>query len=112
MGNGRQMGQPLYAADREDFREIVRLVRPGTGLMLFDELEDMFNRDIFSMMKSGSSSKLPKQSFNDLLETTPVPIIWTSNSIEAIDPAFLRRFCYAIEVKPAGWRQRRRGGRG
>ena len=33
MGNGRQMVQPLYAADREDFREIVRLVRPGARVL-------------------------------------------------------------------------------
>ena len=32
-GNGHQMVQPLYAADREDFREIVRLVRPGARVL-------------------------------------------------------------------------------
>ena len=32
-GNGHQMVQPRDAADREDFREIVRLVRPGARVL-------------------------------------------------------------------------------
>ena len=36
---------------------------------------------------------------NNLLETTAVPIIWTTNDIYGVDPAFLRRMSYCIEFK-------------
>lgn len=36
---------------------------------------------------------------NHLLETTSVPIIWTTNNIYDVDPAFLRRMTYCIEFE-------------
>jgi SpoVK/Ycf46/Vps4 family AAA+-type ATPase len=41
---------------------------------------------------------MSKQWFNLLLETNPVPTIWISNRVSGIDPAFLRRFAFVIEV--------------
>ena len=45
---------------------------------------------------------------NRLLETNPVPIVWTSNELGNIDPALLRRMTLAIELKrpPAAQRAR------
>ncbi|WP_415392475.1 ATP-binding protein [Paracoccus sp. SJTW-4] len=37
---------------------------------------------------------------NRLLETNPVPTLWTTNSIEACDPAFLRRITFSAEMRP------------
>ena len=36
---------------------------------------------------------------NWLLETNPVPILWTSNNLYEIDAALLRRMTLAIELK-------------
>ena len=36
---------------------------------------------------------------NKILETTPVPVIWTTNNIQDVDPAFLRRMTYSVEFE-------------
>lgn len=61
--------------------------------ILFDEAEDVMNRGFSS---SGSASK---GYLNKVLETTSVPVIWTTNNIYDVDPAFLRRMTYAIEFE-------------
>jgi SpoVK/Ycf46/Vps4 family AAA+-type ATPase len=45
---------------------------------------------------------------NRLLEQNPVPTLWTSNELTAIDPALLRRMTLAIELKRPPASQRRR----
>ena len=73
--------------------------QPRTAL-LFDEMEDV----AVHLIRRGGS----KVYLNRLLETNPVPIIWTSNELQHIDPALLRRMTLAIELKrpPAVQRQR------
>ena len=61
--------------------------------ILFDEGEDVMNRG-FSDLGSASKGYL-----NNLLENTTVPIIWTTNDIYGVDPAFLRRMTYCIEFE-------------
>jgi transitional endoplasmic reticulum ATPase len=80
-----------------------RILGPaGDGLVLFDEIEDVFpsNRDglmaLFGQKKHSSGSS--KAWINRILETNPVPAIWISNSIEQIDPAYLRRFDFTLEI--------------
>jgi len=68
--------------------------------LLFDEMEDV----AVHLIRRGGS----KVYLNRLLETNPVPTIWTSNALSDIDPALLRRMTLAIELKrpPASQRQR------
>ncbi len=68
--------------------------------ILFDEMEDV----AVHLIKRGGS----KVYLNRLLETNPVPIVWTSNELQHIDPALLRRMTLAVELKrpPAIQRQR------
>ncbi|MEZ5843667.1 MAG: AAA family ATPase [Hyphomicrobiaceae bacterium] len=68
--------------------------------LLFDEMEDV----AVHLIRRGGS----KVYLNRLLETNPVPTIWTSNALADIDPALLRRMTLAIELKrpPASQRQR------
>ena len=76
------------------------LLKNGSSLLLFDELEDLFQWGNLDLGLFGrADAKLSKQSFNSLLEKNPMPTIWTTNSIRGIDPAFIRRFTYAIEFK-------------
>lgn len=68
--------------------------------LLFDEMEDV----AVHLIRRGGS----KVYLNRLLETNPVPIVWTSNELGNIDPALLRRMTLAVELKrpPAAQRAR------
>ena len=97
---------PIYSVktEKENFKEADRenrlvdlyskqdiLSRADRACILFDEAEDVMNRG-FSCFGNASKGYL-----NKILEETPVPIIWTTNNIYDVDPAFLRRMNYAIE---------------
>jgi len=101
-------GIPIYAVktQKEHFEEATRedrlvdlyskqyiLSHSQSACILFDEAEDVMNRGFSS---SGSASK---GYLNKALETMSVPVIWTTNNIFDVDPAFLRRMTYAIEFE-------------
>lgn len=69
------------------------LSRKGNACILFDEAEDVMNRG-FSEFGSASKGYL-----NKLLEEISVPVIWTTNNIYNVDPAFLRRMTYCIKFE-------------
>ena len=69
------------------------LSNTSNSCILFDEAQDVMNTG-FSIFGDASKSFL-----NKTLEESPVPIIWTTNDIYEVDPAFLRRMTYAIEFK-------------
>lgn len=62
------------------------------GILLFDEMEDAFRRP----------GELAKAWFNQLLEDNKAPVIWISNDISSVDPAFLRRFGLIMEITGTG----------
>ncbi len=73
-------------------------------VLLFDEMEDLFGRK-----SAFFSHEMPsKVHFNRMLETNPIPIIWTTNSVDACDPAFLRRMSYSALMRPPSGRVRSR----
>lgn len=81
-----------------------RLLRTVAGVaLMFDETEDLLPR-----RGANASDALGKAAFNELLETNPVPMIWISNEIGHIDPAYLRRFAFLLEVKNPSRKVRRR----
>ncbi len=99
---------PMYTVktQKPDFKEADReyrlidlyskqniLSRTDKACILFDEAEDVMNRG-FSSLGSASKGYL-----NKILEETNVPVIWTTNNIYDVDPAFLRRMSYAIEFE-------------
>ncbi len=78
--------------------------------LLFDEVEDVFpplSSDTMHLMARldsaleapHSASVSGKAWVNQILETNPVPVVWVTNRIEQIDPAFRRRFQYHLELK-------------
>ena len=67
------------------------------AMILFDEVEDVFN-DGDSMFGRKSTAQRRKAWINRTLELNAVPTLWLSNSIDGIDPAFLRRFDMLIEM--------------
>lgn len=118
-----RVGTRLYQAGREDAQGDApsaqerlaslmlgnRLLGQG-AVLLFDELEDLFEAEWRGFPFGGASMKarMSKLWFNLLLETNPVPTIWITNQTSGIDPAFLRRFSFAIELRELGRGQRRR----
>ena len=81
------------------------LAKRPRSLLLFDEIEDVFPH------KGGRhdpESGRDKGFMVHLLEDTPVPTLWIGNHVSQIDPAFLRRFDYALELRapPASVRRR------
>ncbi|GLS81054.1 AAA family ATPase [Paracoccus marinus] len=67
-------------------------------VLLLDEMEDLFGGAVsFPFSRPQHTSKVFA---NRLLETNPVPTLWTTNSVEACDPAFLRRMTFSAEMRP------------
>ena len=87
-----------------------RLLARDHALLLFDELEDLFQWRWEGVMGAQTKgvAQMSKQWFNNLLETCSVPTLWTTNTTDGIDPAFLRRFTFAVELGRPGTRQRAR----
>lgn len=77
----------LRIQDLQSKQEI--LSRVDNTCILFDEAEDIMNQFTSST----------KAYFNNLLEKSPVPVIWTTNNIYDVDPAFLRRMTYTLEFR-------------
>lgn len=112
-------GNSLSGRDRYRSLQISQVFlkgSPGVAL-LFDEVEDVFppisteaaqliaRLDSSDAQPSGSVSG--KAWVNQILETNPVPVIWVTNRIEQIDPAFRRRFQYHLQLlsPPPGARE-------
>lgn len=66
------------------------------ALILFDEVEDVFNDGAIFGGKSTAQTR--KAWINRTLEENPVPALWLSNSIDGLDPAFIRRFDMVFEL--------------
>jgi len=112
-------GNSLSGRDRYRSLQISQVFLKGSPnvALLFDEVEDVFppiSADAAQLMARLDASDAPpsasvsgKAWVNQILETNPVPVIWVTNRIEQIDPAFRRRFQYHLELKspPPGARE-------
>jgi SpoVK/Ycf46/Vps4 family AAA+-type ATPase len=85
-------GDPINGEKRlRAFRAGQNFFANRRALILFDEVEDVFN-DGNNMYGSKSTAQTRKAWINRMLEENPVPTIWVSNSIDCLDQAFIRRF--------------------
>jgi SpoVK/Ycf46/Vps4 family AAA+-type ATPase len=115
-------GNSLSGRDRYRSLQISQVFLKGGQdvALLFDEVEDVFPpisseaAQLIARMDSAdagaggmNSSVSGKAWVNQILETNPVPVIWVTNRIEQIDPAFRRRFQYHLLLKspPPGARE-------
>ncbi len=112
-------GNALSGRDRYRSLQIAQAFlkeSPRTAL-LFDEVEDVFppvqgqTADLLARQEQlvhGGGSVNGKAWVNQILESNPVPVLWVTNRIEQIDPAFRRRFTYHLELSspPPGARER------
>ncbi|MEE2003412.1 AAA family ATPase [Alkalimonas sp. MEB108] len=74
----------------------------GNHILLFDEVEDVFQQNPFS--RSGLSEC--KGWINQLLENNKVPTFWVSNNISSLDNAYIRRFDMVLELTVPPAKQR------
>ena len=100
---GEEFGMIDKESDRSDrLSDLVFALRLLAGAnktaLLFDEMEDV----AWQLIRRGGS----KLYLNRILENNPVPVLWTSNNINEIDPAVLRRMTLAVELKKPPARQR------
>ena len=74
------------------------LARRDNALLLFDEVEDVFERDPFARLFGGESdgATAGKAWINRTLENNPAPALWLTNDARSMNRAYLRRFDYAI----------------
>jgi SpoVK/Ycf46/Vps4 family AAA+-type ATPase len=112
-------GNSLSGRDRYRSLQISQVFLKSSAevALLFDEVEDVFPpisteaaqliARLDSSDASPSGSVSGKAWVNQILETNPVPVIWVTNRIEQIDPAFRRRFQYHLLLKspPPGARE-------
>ena len=98
--------EPSRKERLQELRLAQRLLAPGHGsILLFDEMEDIlsdpssgwrpFSSRRHSQLRSGGS----KVFLNRLLERTPVPTLWTSNSAQETCHTVLRRMTVALELR-------------
>ena len=88
-------GDVISAEDRLNKCRFAQKVLEGqASLLIFDEIEDVFRAGFFER----SVAQKNKAWMNQLLENNNVPMIWLSNSVSGIDPAFLRRFDLILEM--------------
>ena len=71
-----------------------KILEGQSSLLIFDEIEDVFDAGFFGHPVAQKN----KAWMNQLLENNNVPMIWLSNSVSGIDPAFLRRFDLILEM--------------
>ncbi|HHF4806634.1 TPA: AAA family ATPase [Haemophilus influenzae] len=88
-------GDVVEAEQRLNYSRLAQTLLNGKqAFLIFDEIEDVFNG---SFMERSVAQK-NKAWTNQLLENNNVPMIWLSNSVSGIDPAFLRRFDFILEM--------------
>ena len=75
-----------------------RLLAGQSAVVLFDELEDLIGDAQPSAGDWFTRRDGSKLFVNRLLETNPVPTIWTTNAIGNLDPAILRRMSYVLKL--------------
>ena len=91
-------GEPLAGVHRlRAFRAAQSFFAKRTALLVFDEVEDVFN-DGDGEFGFGSTAQRRKAWINRILETNAIPTMWLTNSLEGLDSAFLRRFDFVLEV--------------
>jgi SpoVK/Ycf46/Vps4 family AAA+-type ATPase len=92
-------GDPANRADRLSSLMLTQVFAPGgQSVVVLDEAEDVFQGEyndpvarMFGKREEGKSW------MNNLLEGNANPVIWISNRIDNMDPAYVRRFTYCLE---------------
>ena len=96
-------GDPI--SDRTDWlvKNLAQVKTQTNSAIIFDEAQDYFDK--LTKTEYGEKQCF-KGMTNQLLETNKTPIIWITNDIDSIDPAYLRRFDFTLNVEVPPQQQR------
>ena len=79
------------------FRAAQSFLGQRRAMILFDEVEDVFNDGGFFAGRRSTAQNC-KAWINRMLEDNPVPTLWLSNTLNGLDRAFIRRFDTVIHL--------------
>lgn len=88
------------------YRAAQHFFASNDSMLVFDEVEDVFSEDANPFIQKTALASKNKAWINLMLEHNSIPTIWISNSINRMDPAFVRRFDFVIEVPLPSQEQR------
>ena len=92
-------GEPNRMERLAALRLAQRLLKQRAGaLILFDEAEDLLGHAEGFFGRRSRGGQAPKIHVNRFIEQNPVPVLWTCNDVDLIDPAVLRRMTLAVEI--------------
>ncbi len=87
--------EPIEGKNRlKAYKSAQALISNKDTLLMFDEVEDVFNNDDSLFTKRQKN----KAWINRILENNSIPTIWITNNVYSIDSAIVRRFDMAVEV--------------
>lgn len=79
-----------------ELRLAQRLLAGGApALLLVDEAEELFESGLADLLRGRGGGRA---ALLRLLETTPVPVLWTANALGPLGAAVIRRMTFAIEL--------------
>jgi SpoVK/Ycf46/Vps4 family AAA+-type ATPase len=74
--------------------------RSKRSMVIYDEVEDVLSDGNYATHGFKAASIYgTKALVNAVLESNPVPTIWITNTLSGVDPAYLRRFDFAMSIK-------------
>jgi transitional endoplasmic reticulum ATPase len=97
----REGEEPTRGERLASLRLALRLLakRPN-ALVLLDEAEDLLEQPRLSFAGLSERNRNGSKVYiNRLIEQNSVPLLWTCNEVETIDPAVMRRMSLAVEVR-------------
>jgi transitional endoplasmic reticulum ATPase len=96
LGTESKKGVALTVGERAAGLSMVTKLLMKSALVVVEEASDFFDSDLFGR----SWADEHKAQMNALLEDNPVTFVWVMNLDPAeIDPAFTRRFSYALQMR-------------
>ena len=72
----------------------------GDAILLFDEMEDMIGDAQPGAGETVRGRQGSKLWINRMIETNPVPVVWTTNAVGNLDPAIVRRMSFVLHLGP------------
>jgi SpoVK/Ycf46/Vps4 family AAA+-type ATPase len=93
-------GDPINGEKRlRSYSAAQSFLKNRKALLLFDEVEDVFNDSNGPALFGGKSTAQKRKAWmNRSLEENIIPTIWLSNTRHGLDPAFIRRYSMVFEL--------------
>ncbi len=109
LGEADGSGEEPNRRDRISAFQIAQnlLRHQNNNLLLFDEIDDMFENNGLAALLGMKFSSGSKVFTNRLFENNPVPTIWITNQPACLDESIIRRMALAIEMKVPAARSRK-----